>query len=477
MFRARRFAAIAFVSLVPYAPRAQQAPGDVPFSMSRLSLDLRVDYGNRTVGGTATLLLRNASSRPAAVISLLLNRLMTVSRVTGLAGSDLPFTHDVVVFRDDPVRQVSNVLVTLPNPVAAGDSFTVTVHYGGVLTGYTETGSLYIRDQVNREFTIIREDAYAFPTPGVPSLRANRAALREPFAFSARVTVPSDLVVAMGGSRGERLVRDSLVTWSYHSTSPVPFLNITIAPYRLLEAAGARIFHFPSDSAGASMMRDGVVGALQLLERWYGPLAAVPDLAVMEIPEGFGSQASLRAGVILTADAFRDRAQLRQLYHELSHLWNAPDAERPSPRWNEGLATFLQWRMAAELDGWSDWDARVNASAESLMRRCAQMACDSVAFADYGKAGRTDLSYSVGFLMFYALHGLLGAEAFDRTYRDYFQRNRERGATAAELARIFRAADPRSEQVLSDWFFTTRWISRLRAGETVAQMIEAYRRP
>lgn len=91
--------------------------------------------------------------------------------------------------------------------------------------------------------------------------------------------------------------------------------------------------------------------------------------------------------------------------------------------------------------------------------------------------GRTDLSYSVGFLMFYALHNLLGADAFDRAYRDYFQRNRERGATTAELAKVFRDADPRSERVFADWLFTTRWYSRLRAGETVAQMIEAYRRP
>jgi hypothetical protein len=133
--------------------------------------------------------------------------------------------------------------------------------------------------------------------------------------------------------------------------------------------------------------------------------------------------------------------------------------------------------MAAALDGWSDWDARVNASAQSLIRRCAQMACDTVPFSDYGKTGRTDLSYSVGFLMFYALHGLLGDEAFDRAYRDYFQRNRERGATTVDLAKAFRDADPRSERVLSDWLSTTRWYSRLRAGETVAQMIETYRRP
>jgi hypothetical protein len=29
--------------------------------------------------------------------------------------------------------------------------------------------------------------------------------------------------------------------------------------------------------------------------------------------------------------------------------------------------------------------------------------------------------------------------------------------------------------VLQDWLFTTRWYSRLKAGETLPQMIERYR--
>ncbi len=461
----------------PAGRRARRAE-ELQLALTRLSLDLRVDYAHRTVGGTATLHVRNATDRPAAVVPLLLNRLMAVSRVTDRAGTDIPFTQDVVVFRDDPVRQVTSIVVRPAAPIARRDSLALVVHYDGILTGYAETGSLYIRDRVSRDFTIIREDAYAFPVSGVPSLEANRRAPHDPFMFDARITVPSDLVVAMGGSRGERMIRDSLTTWTYHSLAQVPFLNITIAPYRVLEADGARIFFFPADSDGASMMRSGVTGALDRFERWYGPLATAPDLAVMEIPEGFGSQASLTAGVILTADAFRDRAQLRQLYHELSHVWNVTDTERPSPRWNEGLATFLQWRMAAELDGWNDWDARISTTAQTLMRRCSpEMACDSVPFSQYGRTGRTDLSYSVGFLMFYALHNVLGAEGFDRAYRGFFQRYQTSGATTADLASAFRAADPRSDRILSDWLFTTRWHARLRAGETLRQMIEGYRRP
>jgi hypothetical protein len=341
--------------------------------------------------------------------------------------------------------------------------------------GYTETGSLYIQDHVSREFTIIREDAYAFPALGVPLLRANRRMRREPFTFAARVGVPAGLVVAMGGERDERTEQDSMVTWRYHSAVPVPFLNIAVAPYQLLESAGARIFYFPADSSGAQMVQRAIAGAVERFTRWYGPLDHDPRITVMEIPDGFGSQASLVAGILQTAAAFRDRTQLPQLYHELSHVWNVLDLERPSPRWNEGLAMYLQWRTAGELDGWTDWDAQLARTAQSLLRRCAQgVPCDSVPLANYGAAGLTDRSYSVGMLMFYALAQTLGAEGFDRAYRGFFQQYRDRGATTADFVAAFRRASPKSDRVLSDWLLTTRWYRRLASGETVRHMVDGY---
>jgi hypothetical protein len=196
----------------------------------------------------------------------------------------------------------------------------------------------------------------------------------------------------------------------------------------------------------------------------------------MEIPEGFGSQASLTAGILQTADAFRDRSERRQLYHELSHLWNVPDLERPSPRWNEGLASFLQWRMAAELDGWDQWDAQLERTAQSLMRRCTQPPrCDSVPPAGYGGAGLTDLAYPVGMLMFYALYQVLGPEPFDHAYRGFFQQYREKGATSAELVAAFHRVSRRSDRVFTDWLLTTRWYSRLASGESFRQIVEAYK--
>ena len=56
-----------------------QVPDSVPLLLTRMALDLRVDYGRQAIDGSMTLGLRNTSGRPVASIPLLLNRLMVVA--------------------------------------------------------------------------------------------------------------------------------------------------------------------------------------------------------------------------------------------------------------------------------------------------------------------------------------------------------------------------------------------------------------
>jgi aminopeptidase N len=151
------------------------------------------------------------------------------------------------------------------------------------------------------------------------------------------------------------------------------------------------------------------------------------------------------------------------------------DLDKPSPRWNEGLAMFLQYRMAAQLDAWAAWDARLDRSAKSIQRVCqGSTACANVPFADYGKAELTDLSYSVGFAMFDALYTTLGPTAFDAAYRDFYQRYTATGATGADLQAAFHRASPASDKIFSEWYLTTGWYSRLSGGESLRQIVSGY---
>jgi len=461
------------------APPAAPSPDLGGLRLIHLDLALSVDYEEARLAGTATLTMENTSEEPVSLIPLLLYRLMMVSEVTDEAGGALAFTQDIVTMVDWPQYQANHITVILDAPLAPGQRTGVRVGYGGYLAGLTETGMRYVKDRIEREFTIIREDALAFPVLGVPSWEQNRAVARAPFSFRARITVPEDLTVAAGGRMAQRTLAHGQTTFEYRNIEPVAFLNIAIAPYQVLEGQDATVFYFPADSVGAGRVLDRLEAALALLGRWFGPIGLHAGITVIEIPEGFGSQASLAAGIIQTREAFNDSTQYRQLYHELSHLWNAPDLDVPSPRWNEGLASFLERRMAAELDGWPDMAAFMEDAARATVTRFdGNPSYQATPLIDYGKASLTDLSYRVGMLAFYALDRLIGPEAFNAAIGSYLRLYRDTGGTTADLSMVFQRAAPTADMTgfFEDWFYSMTWYERLRSGASLSEVIEGNRK-
>ena len=432
--------------------------------LSRLALDVRVDYATSTIDGTATLVVQNASTVPITTIPLLLNRLLRVSSVHASGGAPLHFTQDTRTFSDDSTMRAAVVSVALTNPLPAARSTTLRIRYSGPLGDYVDAGMLYVKDHVDRAFTILREDAYAFPVIGVPSWDAMRAAPRAPFPFDVAVTVPRGLTVATGGESLGTTTHGELVTWRARSRAPAPFLLVTIAPYGVIESHGLRVYHFPGDSTGARAIAAATGRAARRLGQLLGPPAQPLSLSIMEIPEGWGSQASATGGIIQEATAFRDRAPMGEVYHELSHLWNAADLDVPSPRWNEGLAMFLQGRLTRELDGATDEDAALQRTIDRLGERCVAPApCATVPMARYGAEGLTDQSYLVGRLLFASLYRQLGETRFDRALRLHFQRDKVRGTTTARLRATFiGVGDGTARAIFERWLDTTAWVTRIR---------------
>jgi hypothetical protein len=309
---------------------AQSSPPPA-FRERQISLTLGVDFERQRLDGTERVTLENWTDRPAATVYFLLNRLMTVRAVHD-GGRSARFTQNVVRFDDDSLRQVVQVTVRFARSVPPLGRVTLDVAFGGNLVGYTETGSLYIQDRVDTAFTILRADAYAFPVVGVANDGANRRRPTVDFSYDLDIGVPDGFVVAAAGTLVARDASNGRTRWRYHNGQLSPFINICIARYHVLTNGGLRISFFPADSMGAARVATSVARAMRDLTVWFGPLGSDPNVTISEIPDGWGSQASLTGGIIQEAGAFREPGQLRALYHELSHLWNAPDNDRPSPR-------------------------------------------------------------------------------------------------------------------------------------------------
>ena len=125
----------------------------------------------------------------------------------------------------------------------------------------------------------------------------------------------------------------------------------------------------------------------------------------------------------------------------------------------EGLARFLQYRMADERDGTARLAAAVERATAELRRRFEdEPHLEGIPMACYGEEGRTDLSYSVGLLLFADLFGRVGAPTFDRIIGGYYREFAQRGASTKEFVRFAIAtAGAKLEPFFEDWLATTAW--------------------
>lgn len=455
---------------------ARQSIPELVLEPVRYELDVAIDYERATLQGTAQITVRNRAAVPQTELPLLLYRLLTVTTARDTQGGALSFIQGVRSVDGFPRLQVNGISITLPDSLPPNDTTTVAIGYEGYLLGYVETGMRYIQDRIDTAFTIIRDDAYAFPTIGVPSLAGLRGRTRWRFHYIARVTVPATLVVANGGRLLDRTERDGLATYTYVDRVPAWRLDLAIARYGILDAGGARVYYLPGDSAGAAMVARAVEGAWRLYTEWFGPLREERSYSVIEIPEGWGSQAD-RTAILQTAAAFRDPRRWLEVYHEVSHLWNVTELDAASPRWNEGLAMFLQYLTAERLEGRPVLGEQIAATIALLEERFASHAEERDApLIRYGSVGLTNLSYQTGMVLFAALYELVGSEQFNRIVGGFYQRYAGSGATTDDFVRFAKTtATVDLTAFFNDWVYTSRWTDHLRRGVSIDKLIAPYR--
>jgi len=356
------------------------------------------------------------------------------------------------------------VEVDLERPVPPGGTTVVELAYQGAIGDYVGTGMRYIQDRIDPAFTILRRDAFAYPVPGPPSRAGLREAGLPRFEWSARIEVPATHRVACGGELLEQVSRDDRVTYCFKSHRPSWRMDFAVARYEIQQRADRRVYHFPRDHEGALRVMDALETAFELYSTWFGPLPDPAPFTVIEIPDGWGSQADA-CSILQTASAFQDPTRLVELYHEVSHLFNAPSRDAHPPRWEEGLAMFLQYRVADHLEGTDRKRDALKRVADDIRRRMQQdPRLLRTPMSRYGEENLTDLSYSVGMLMFEALWKHIGPKKFDRILADFLSEFRNTGATTKEFARHASAAAGETLALFFEtWLFTTAWCEQFTA--------------
>ncbi len=325
--------ALAIVLLGPRPVRAQArhfSPQDVSLKTVDYKLDLDIDFKDRKIAGDCRLTVSNPGPQPVEKIPLILYRLMKVTAAKDGHGANLTFSQQVLAFEDCDKLQVNFIEVSLKSPIRQGERRTVEILYDGHLCGYSEAMQ-YVKDHVDIDYTIIRTDSFAYPEVGVPSWKANRAAGLQFFNYLVKVGVPDSLTVANGGKLVAKSGRNGIVSYVYQNLRPAWRIDAAIAKYELLADVpnSLSVFHFQKDKDGARAVLKALSDAFELYKSWFGPLEGTPEYSLIEVPEGYGSQADVTS-ILLTRDSFLSKDNLTDLYHEIAHRWDVT-ARDPLP--------------------------------------------------------------------------------------------------------------------------------------------------
>lgn len=433
-----------------------------------------LDFANSRLQATCRVEVTNDADEKVKKLPFLLYRLLKVRNVFS-NGIPLSFEQRIQSFEDQEKLQSNFITVELKKTLLPDQSITIEIVYDGTLYGYREVGWNYVGDKIDPEFTILRPDCMAYPELGYPLNKINKQFPKPNFDYRIRVLIPDSLVAVNGGALVSTNSANGKTTFEFKNIKKAWRMDIAISKYEKLSDSGLTVNYFKKDSLGATKLLQALQKTTRLYTTWWGPQGNFSGFSIIEIPDGYGSQADVTS-ILQTASAFRNSTELHQVYHEISHLWNV-NLKSPSPRWEEGLATFIEYLTIEKLehreylDYVTDWFLQVVRREVTNDERLK-----TVSMVDFGKHGMTDYSYSLGMIAFRILYEILGEEKFNQSLRAFYQEYSGKEASTEDFERVTKRVSGKDiSAFFNDWFFTTGYIAHLERQSTFDEMVMIYR--
>jgi hypothetical protein len=441
-------------------------------------LDLKIDYRNDKLYGKCQMTISNGSNQSIEKVPILLYRLLVVKSVEDENHEPLSFTHNVTSISGWEKLQVNYLEISLNKILAPGEMRKINLVYDGYLLGYADEGMRYVKDHIDRNFTIIRTDGFGYPVIGYPNEKDMMAIVNEAYDFLINITVPDGIIVVNGGELVERKKSGDETTFVYRSKKPSWRMDIAMTDYKILEKGKDKIYYFKTDSAGARLMMTDFDKSLELYTSWFGTLSDYKGFTIIEVPEGYGSQADITS-ILITADNFNNPLEVLTLYHEASHLWNVRNLDAQPCRFeSEGLAQFLEFLSAQKLEH------KENAISEAAQRYLDEIRKDfiekpeyqNIPIKDYGINDMTYYSYNLGMVVFAIYYDIVGQDYFNRTIGSFYSEYNSKGTTLDEFINHCKKSAPVDlERFFDDWIYSTNAIKLVAEGKTFKELIQYYK--
>lgn len=468
---------IIFLLLVPIGLWAQSDQLDILLYQLEMSIPFDhqgLEYPQNTLSAKARI--EFVPDQPTSSVSLLLHRLLNIEDAFDDKGNPYKISEHLVRIEGWETFQLNHTTISFPEQKSVGDTITLVLAYQGHLTGYQETGMLYVQESLDPRFTIIRPESFSYPQLMEPTEKSMSKRWRsdDKFRQQVSITLPPTHRVATGYDLKSNTTIGTQIEWQYESPQPASSIVMPIAPYRVIKKTSYSVYYLEEDEQGAQRIASGVENVFALYTKWMGPLKQRHDFVLAEIPDMYGSQVVMPT-IIQTAASFRSPEAMGELYHEIGHFWNVRDTDLKSPRWNEGQSMFLQYLAYDELNEGGTFVPSLTKRLER-MKKYFDLHAEKIPMSQYGLKGVTSsLSYGVGPLFFYALSEVMGREKLLATMGEFYRQFEGAGAGIDDLPKFLQKKDKRTKAVIDDWYYGTRYIDLIKNAQNVAELSAPYR--
>lgn len=354
-------------------------------------------------------------------------------------------------------------VLTLPRPLAAGETAQLTLAYDGSprTGGLTATGAILTPDDV-----LLSPADFWYPTD-----------VQGAFDADVEVRLPAELTLVHNGREAHRIVEGTSARVRFVSERPVAGLALVAGRYQLQERESDghrfRVLLPPGVDLDAERVLETMVVAERGLARHFGASGFTRATLYVppRLPRAFNDGSGLLA---VPPRYFHDgRYGWEAIAHELAHnWWGATVSERwlapgTGGEWIvEGFAQYSAWRALGERFGEAAFVRAVQRNAYDPDATGA-LAAASVLDNGLDPTARATI-YQKGGIVTFLLAQQLGSDGFDAAARALLDQYRYQAADDAAVQQVFAAT---SQQDLAAFFAT--WVRSTAALDLALEPQEA----
>ncbi|HDH07152.1 MAG TPA: hypothetical protein ENF87_02160 [Thermoproteales archaeon] len=413
--------------------------------ISEYTLDVTIHPKKGLLEAAAKIVLEEKVSK----LDLILNKGLKAVLVKN-SRNLLEFKQELKEFKEIREFKLNYITIKFPHP-----SNTLIIQYRGKLEEYSKVMQ-YLKDSVNEYYILLRLDSFSYPIPG--SLEFSKLVATLPlqrFKYRARVRVPLGYVVASFGKLTENVVEDEWIVYEYISKLPDWRIDLAISKFKIVEKKDLKAYVFEKDYNYGIKALKLVEECKNFYTKSFGPPVKWAGYTIIEIPRGYGGQASV-CGILIDEDNLRGEGS--GLFHELAHLWNVPSGEEYVSRFlDEGFASYFQLLAEKHFLGEEHFLSslkKIKKKFKKLVKKHPEVL--EIPISDYGKYGITDFSYLTGPWLLYNLHKRFGDQCFKKLIKIFLKKFRDKPATLLEFKETaVEVCGKRVEEFLDKWLFGT----------------------